>query len=267
MSDSLTPNKTLSIRISTDGFCFCSYTPTDPASLQYFSCGTDDSITLAANLSKAMEECPFINTGASHEIKAIIETVSYTMLPSDYDEREEYTAYYRNCFPKSEDNVEIVANKLHAQGYTVIFPVNKDVAAILQQMGSVSYFTPASILMGYISNAPFEEKKYMLLHLEKEQMLIIAVNEGKVEFANSFEASNKEDLIFYMLSVWKELGFSQTEDTVYLCGDKGIEEIQLFVSRFIKNRRRINPNELFPSSLLNKKQGVPFDMQALILCE
>jgi hypothetical protein len=214
-----------------------------------------------------MEECPFINTGASHEIKAIIETVSYTMLPSDYDEREEYTAYYRNCFPKSEDDVEIVANKLHAQGYTVIFPVNKDVAAILQQMGSVSYFTPASILMGYITRKPFPEENYMLAYIQQEYSLLIPVREGKIGLTNIFKSNSQEDHLFYMLSIWKEQGFSQTEDILYLCGNRSVEEMQLLISRFIKNRKRINPNELFPATLLNRIEGIPFDLQALILCE
>ena len=70
-----------------------------------------------------------------------------------------------------------------------------------------------------------------------------------------------------MLSIWKEQGFSQSEDTLYLCGDSRVEELQMLISRFIKNRKRINPSEQFQSSLLNRIEGIPFDLQALILCE
>ena len=44
-------------------------------------------------------------------------------------------------------------------------------------------------------------------------------------------------------------------------------EFMLNVFKFIKNIRRINPNELFSPSLLNRIGGIPFDLQALILCE
>jgi hypothetical protein len=39
------------------------------------------------------------------------------------------------------------------------------------------------------------------------------------------------------------------------------------VSRFVRNVERVNPRELFRSNLLNKIENIPFDLQALILCE
>lgn len=260
-------NRTLSIRISTDGFCFCSYIPSDPESVEYFQYQADDSISLAANLARAIEECTFTGNGEITGIKAIIETGEFTILPAEHDEKQEYTAYYRCCFPKSGEGTEIIANRLPAQSSTIIFPVEKEVHNLLQKVGDVSYFTPPSILMGYISRAPFEEKRYMLSYIHNERMLILSVNDGKIELANSFTASDNQDLLFYMLSIWKELGFSQTDDTLYLCGDKQVEEMQLVISRFIKNRKRVNPNGIFAPNLLNKIKGIPFDLQALILCE
>ena len=267
MNKELIPNKTLSIRISTDGFCFCNYIPSDPQSLQYVAYPADDTLSLAANLDRAIEECPFIGKEHAHEILAIIETSDYTILPFEYDDKQEYKIFYRNCFPKCEPGDEIVANRLPAQGFTVIFPVAKEIHEILQRIGNVTYFTPASILMGYISRAEFDDEKYMLMYLNGEQMLIMTVEERKVKFSNSFTATSKEDLLFYMLSIWKEQGLSQTDDALYLCGNREIEEMQLLVSKFIKNRKRINPNEVFAPNLLNRTQGIPFDLQALILCE
>ena len=259
--------KTLSIRISTNGFCFCSYTPSSPDSLQYHFVPTDDSTSLAMNLRKAMDECPLVDKECEMSVKAIIETTEYTAIPAEYDNRQDYKVYYRCCFPKSDSNIEIVANRLTAQGFTIIFPVEKGVYEILQSLGEVTYYTPASILMGYITLKPLPEERYMLAYIQKEYSLFMPVKDGKIGLTNIFKANNAEDHLFYMLSIWKENGFSQTEDTLYLCGDKRIEEMQLLIARFIKNRRRINPNELFPPTLLNRTEGIPFDLQALLLCE
>lgn len=267
MGKDMTSNRTLSIRISTDGFCFCSYVPSEPDSPQYSSYTADGEISLAANLCRAIEECPLIGKECPNDIKAIIETSEYTMLPVEYDDRQMYKIYYRSCFPKSNPGDEIVANRLTAQGSTVIFAVTKEIHEILQKLGDVTYFTPASILMGYISSGQFESTRYMLAYICGEQMHITVVDEGKVRLSNSFTTANREDMLFYMLSIWKEQGLSQTDDTLYLCGNREIEEMQLLISRFIKNRRRINPNEQFAPSLLNRIQGIPFDLQALILCE
>ncbi len=260
-------NRTLSIRISTNGFCFCSYIAPEPESLQYSFYPTDSSTSLGANLRKAINECEFIAEGEWHEVKAIIETAEYTALPAEYDSRQDYKAFYRCCFPKCDSGSEIIPNRLNVQGMTILFPVDRGVYETLQQLGEVTYYTPASILMGYITRNPFPEESFMLACLQGEHSLFIPVKEGKAGISASFRSESGEDHLFYMLSIWKEQGFSQTEDTLYLCGDKQVEELQTLISRFIKNRKRINPSEQFHPTLLNRMKGIPFDLQALILCE
>ena len=66
-------NKTLSIRISTDGFCFCSYTPSLPSSLKYFFYKPEKDLTLTTNLQKGIELCPFVSDNEKYNIKVIIE--------------------------------------------------------------------------------------------------------------------------------------------------------------------------------------------------
>ncbi len=259
--------KTLSIRISTNGFCFCSYYPQLPESLQYYYYPADDSTTLAVNLRKAIEACPFATTTEEQEIKAIIETTEYTVVPAEYDNRQDYKVFYRYCFPKSDSSLEIVANKLTAQGLTIIFPVEREVYEILQNKGEVTYYTPASILMGYITLHPFDEEQYLLAYMQKEFSLFIPVKEGKIGVSNIFKSTSVEDHLFYLLNIWKAEELSQTNDTLYLCGDTHAEEMQFMIARFIKNRKRVNPSELFAPTLLNRIKGIPFDLQALILCE
>ena len=141
--------RTLSIRISTNGFCFCSYLPAEPDSLQYHFYKTDSSISLVANLRNAVEECPLISAGTEYSIKAIIETAEFTTLPTEFDRREDYKLFYRYCFPKADSSIEIVANKLNAQELTLIFPVDKAVALYLALHNSFrSFAAPEYISVG-----------------------------------------------------------------------------------------------------------------------
>ena len=259
--------RTLSIRISTNGFCFCSYLPAEPDSLQYHFYKTDSSISLVANLRNAVEECPLISAGTEYSIKAIIETAEFTTLPTEFDRREDYKLFYRYCFPKADSSIEIVANKLNAQELTLIFPVDKGIAEIIEKIGEVTYYTPASILLGYLAlNAP-KEDKYLLAYIQDEYAMLLSIKNGKVELNNIFRNDEGSDTLFYLLSTWKEQGLSQTDDTLYICGDKGVEEQLLQIGKFIKNYKRLNPNKEFAPSLLNKIKNIPFDLQALLLCE
>ena len=122
-------------------------------------------------------------------------------------------------------------------------------------------------MAGFMYGHDTEENKYMLAYIHNHQVLFMSIKEKKIELINSFKSEHGHDILFYLLSIWKEQGFSQSEDTLYLCGDRGIEELLLTTGKFIKNIKRLNPNKIFSPNLLNKIEGIPFDLQALILCE
>ena len=63
--------RTLSIRISTDGFCFCDYIPSQPNSLNYFFYKTEKSLSMAANLRVGIEENPLIKRENDYDVKCI----------------------------------------------------------------------------------------------------------------------------------------------------------------------------------------------------
>ena len=235
--------------------------------MQYHFYSTDENTSLASNLRRAVDECPLIEKGSNYDVKAIWETDEFTTLPSEYDIKEDYKTYYRFCFPRCDRNVEIMSNRMNAQGETVIFAVDTNISEILQEHGEVCFYTPMSILLGYISRKPFPEERYLLAYLQGEMSIFISVNKGATQLYNVFKSEETHNTLFYLLSIWKEQGLSQTDDMLYLCGDSSVEEISLMTGKFIKKMKRINPNKEFASNLLNKIDNIPFDLQALILCE
>ncbi len=263
---STTNNKTLSIRVSTDGFCFCIYEAANPDSVQYHYYKTDSGSTLYANLCKAIDSCP-LPLGNVNEVKAVIATHSFTTLPFEFDDKQNHKIYYRKCFPTADTNIEVVANRLNAQGTTLLFAVEKNIYNRLAQLGETSYYTPASILLGYIARMPFAEEKYMFAYYNNEGSLLISVKNGKPELINAFGTSDNNNQLYYLLALWKAQELSQTDDKLYLCGDNRVEEMSGIIREFIRKRERINPAELFTPNLLNRIKDIPFDIQALLLCE
>jgi hypothetical protein len=260
-------NKTLSIRISTDGFCFCSYTPSLPDSLKYFFYKPEKGLTLTMNLQHGVEQCPFVLQGEKYDVKVIVETEDFTTIPVEYDNKQDYKTFYRLCFPKNVARVEVVANRLDAQGLTVLFPVEKSLYEGLQKLGDVTFYSTLSILLGLMTSKPATEDRYMLAYFQGDLSFFISMQDGKMRLANAFRCEDGHDCIYYLLNIWKEQGLSQEDDTLYLCGDKGVELNMMTIGRFIKRCKRMNANELFPLTLLNKMEGIPFDLQSLILCE
>lgn len=258
---------TLSIRISTDGFCFCTYTDGLPDTLRYHHHDADADMSPAANFSAAWQECPFSVNKKYDEVRAIIVTDKFTVVPDEYDNKENRTAFFDSCFPDISDTSEILANRLTAHGRTVLFPVYRVLYEQLREIGDVSFYTPASILPGYVARYPLSAKRYMLIYCHKGKSILLTMADGRLQQINALNFDDSHDFLFYMLSMWKEQGLSQEDDTLCLCGDKTIEEIMPFVKQFIRHCRRINSSEQFRPALLNNIKNIPFDLQALLLCE
>ena len=259
-------HKTLSIRISTDGFCFCSYTASEPDTIQYRFYEADSTITLAANFERAWEECPFANNNYD-EVSVIVATSEFTTIPSEHDRKEDYDAMYRLCFPQTAATAYIASNHLTAQRVTILFSIDNALHKRLCDIGRVTYLTPTSILLGFIARRPIDSNKYMLAYFHKGKSLLLSIKEDKPTLINSFRSESMHDQAFYLLSIWKEQSLSQTDDELYMCGDKSVEEVSTIIGQFIRHCKRINPNSLFRPNLLNKIKDIPFDLQALLLCE
>ena len=68
------------------------------------------------NLQHGVEQCPFVLQGEKYDVKVIVETEDFTTIPVEYDNKQDYKTFYRLCFPKNVARVEVVANRLDAQG-------------------------------------------------------------------------------------------------------------------------------------------------------
>lgn len=257
---------TLSIRINTDGFCFCTYFPQQPDSVKYSYYECDKHTSLNANFETAWE-----TSGVSEQeyakIQIILTTTDFTTIPSELYQKEEYETIYKSCFPSSKNDIKILANKLNLQNITILFAVNNELHERLCQIGEVSYYSSASIILGFLIRHPHDSKKYIIANLQNDQSLFIAMKEKTPVLTNGLCNSDIDNQLYYLLCIWNELEMSQTEDTLLICGDNFADKFEIAAKKFIRNVKHINTRELFPSNLLNKIEKIPFDLQTLLLCE
>ncbi len=257
---------TLSIRISTDGFCFCTYLPQNPDSVKYSYHECDETTSLSANFETAWEESKLEMQKYSN-IQVIVATTEFTTIPSDYDNSDEYTTIYNSCFPTSGKNLKILSNRLSAHNLTILFAIDEELHERLCEIGEINYYSPVSIILGFLTRYPRSEKKHLTAYLHNGKSLLIAMEDERPRLMNGFCGEKTEDQLYYLLCIWNELKFSQLEDTLLICGDNQADAMEMNAKKFIRNIKRINPREQFRSNLLNKIENIPFDLQTLLLCE
>jgi hypothetical protein len=108
----------------------------------------------------------------------------------------------------------------------------------------------------------------MIVNPHRDSMDVFCFAPDELLMANHFSCRNADDMIYYMLFIWKQLKWDQMNDSVYIAGGvQTFNHIQKTLRKYLKNvihfqfplPRRISGDD--------SKANIPSDILALLSCE
>ena len=255
----------LSIRLSADGFSFSALNPSDDSSFCYLPYAVDPSVSLTANVKQMLAgneflRKPFMRTNI------LVDTTAYTLIPFELFEDEQAEDIFYHCHPR-RPNETILYNILDRSNVVVVFAMDKSACSLIDEhFPEARIFATVSPLIEHCSmKSRMGNNCKMYLYLQRRTVSIMAYEHGRILFVNTFPNRGEEDVLYYVLNVWKQLGFSQTHDELYLMGGAFADEALVDgVRKFVKTVSSVNPSAEFNRSSLAKEE-VPYDMLTLLL--
>lgn len=260
---------TLSIRIHTDGFCFCERLAEESSTvvLHWLWHPLDPVQSFAVNMSRFLTEHD-LTSDKYKQIEIINAIGRYTLLPGDlYHEGEESTLFKYNQRPAPESE-KLFTEPWKNPGATLIYSLNKQAAELLaRQFPQAAYRSHLSLLYAYCEKEAKEEENLVTLYLHEKKADIMAFAKGKLTYLNSFASKESGDTAYYLLSVWKMLNMSQEDTPLLLAGDETeIGKMLEGIKDFVTNLRPANLPRSFNDIPSSRGRRMPFDLQ-LLLCE
>lgn len=107
----------------------------------------------------------------------------------------------------------------------------------------------------------------MYVNLHEKMVDIVCFSEGKLLFANTFSIENLNDILYYILYVWKQLDMDQLTDLLSVSGDSDIKlRILTSLRNYIQNTTQTEvPSEVY--LLGDEAVQAPIDLLTLLICE
>ena len=93
------PNKSLSIRVCTDGLSFCVYAPSEAEPYKYITYKVNHTISLAANLKQALLNEPVLQE-EYQRVNVLVTTPKFTTVPVVHFKSEEIEDIFNFNFPE-----------------------------------------------------------------------------------------------------------------------------------------------------------------------
>lgn len=261
------PNRSLSIRVCTDGLSFCVYSPSEQEPYTYITYKIKPTISLAANLKEALTNEPVLQE-QYQRVNVLVTTPRFTTIPAVYFKSEEINDIFNFNFPKERPQ-HISYNLLRRSGIAIIFGLEKNVYQLIRDdFPRARFYASASTLIEFFAEkSMFGQNKKMFVYLHESEMTIYCFNQGCLLLVNTLPVNSVDDCQYYILNIWQQLGFDQVDDSLLVVSDTNISEtLTNKISYFINKVETIDQREDFRNKVTKGNSSIPYDLQTLLVC-
>ena len=152
----------------------------------------------------------------------------FTLVPLEFFEDEQTETLFYHNHPKRENEI-VQYNILRKNNAVVLFSMDKSARSFLcEQYPDVRFYSQASSFIEHFSSkSRLGNSRKMYVHLRKDAADLYCYDRNHLLLANSFECKQTADRIYYLLYIWKQLGFEQERDEMHLTGELSDKEALL----------------------------------------
>lgn len=223
----------------------------------------NSSITMAANLREALQTSHILTN--EYQRTLVMADSPVLMVPTDLFREEEKAELYYHAFTKRAQQV-IMHSVLPDLNCVALFSIDKDLLAVINdrmpQPTIVAAMVPVWHHLHQRSYTGTHQKLYGYFH--DRSMEVFAFSKNRFKFCNTYTVNNSSNALYYLLSVWKQLGMEPEHDELHLVGDFPDEEALMSEARqFIKRVFFINPSGEFNRAPVTQIAGMPYDLMTL----
>lgn len=240
-----------------------SFSTTEGNEVVYEPYPLKSSISIAANMREALQTVPMLRKSYGRVLLMVDSPV--LMVPSDLFVEEEMESIYYHSFTRQEQHV-VIHTILPDLNSVAVFSISKDLRTVVSDAFSnvriIAAFAPLWRHLNQRSYTGSHAKLYTYFH--EKSVEVFSFSQNRFKFYNTFTVSTIDDILYYTLAVWKQLGFSPEHDELYLSGSiPNRDNLKQELEKFVKRVFVINPIGEFNRSSVAQIEGIPYDLVTL----
>jgi len=254
----------LSIRLNPGGLSFSIYNPSVSEDYLYREILFDKKMVYA----EALKECFFENsffTWSFQATRILQVTPVYTLMPTSLLQEKQQARLLSYNFERPTGQVQ--TNQLKDPEATLIFDMPEDVYEFCSRSfihpEYIHHLCPLFSIWKEQSSSHPQKLMYVLLH--ENFIDVVCYHAGKPEVINSFTWRQPQDILYYILYIWKQREMDQLNDILFLSGkSEPASSVTQHLQMYLNN---VHPMEI-PSDAYLKGGEIlkaPLDLIALSL--
>ncbi|WP_162847097.1 DUF3822 family protein [Mucilaginibacter gracilis] len=180
--------------------------------------------------------------GNYSSVKAVVPSVTFTIIPKDLFKETDIIEYSRFLTPEPDD--VLLTNEFDVTN-NVVFAVSKTIMEVLKnKLNKASIFFAGKVFAATVNFARHDNAN-LYAHIEGNRLQLLYFRNAEFAFYNNFEFNNPDELMYFVVLTANELGLNLDETSVILSGDVNISD---------KKIHRVS--DLLPKVYLNQTKMV-----------
>lgn len=256
----------MSIRLRSDGLSFSAYNPSENGSFFYREVDFERSRSFLDNLKDFFFENELFSY-TFKKVNILCEAVPYTLVPKEAYEEPKAKEFLQFNF--SAPAGRGVSNELKEQDIEVVFGVEEELYEFccrsLLNPHFVHHISP--LLTYWRKTSLLTSVKQLSADIHGKQLDLVCFEQGNLLFANTFYFEHLNDILYYILYVWKQLEMDQQNDQLRISGQP---EIRMRITEVLHNYIRYVAIADAPSEVYlwgTEAIQAPLDLLTLSICE
>jgi hypothetical protein len=212
----------LSIRLRSDGLSFSGYIPSEPDSAFREEVNFDTNTSFIAALKEYFFANDFLSR-AFAEVRIFPFAAPYTLVPQALfdDKRKDAFATFNFSHPEHCT----LYNVPDEEEAVLLFAMDNEVYEFCSRSFIHPLFVhPVTPLLAFChkqSRVSLPRRMYAFVHGKTTD--IICYDKGNLVLANTFATEITDDILYYILYVWRQTGFDQERDELHLSVPSGTD--------------------------------------------
>lgn len=255
----------ITMRVTPQTMSFSAVNLLADSGIDYTQYVVKSGVSQAANLRAALQQLPML-ADKEQTIRVLISSECLIVPTQEFDE-EAIELLLLHAYPHLRSFMTQY-NVLPDLNAVAVFVVNKDLNTVLaDHFSQVSYVTLMSPVWRQMYQRSFiGQKRKLYAYFHEDKMEVCAFRQNRFCFCNTYNYTSNQDVVYYLMFIWKTLGMDVSEDELHIVGTvKERDTLNADLHRYLSNVYFINPTAEFNRAPITQINKLPYDLLTLFI--
>jgi len=253
-------NSRLTLRITQGSISFSVPDASAENRMRYESFAAKSGMSQAARLREALRTGD-LPSGEWKKACVLLDT-PVLLVPIETFAEDSAATFYHYTMTDT-DGQDVLTSVLPTLNAAAVFGINKDLRTVIEDHFEDTIYRPVcATVWEHLYRKSFtgnRQKLYAYFH--ERRMDVFAFQQKRFKFQNTFDAKRTADAVYFVMNVWKQLGYDPRRDELHVVGAQDDQdELQGALQKYLANVFFVNPSGEFNGAPVTKIAGMPYDL-------